>query len=55
MVKWKKKRFFDGDLIRYDKDKKISERAITNYKVLDKNTNSTLLILNPDNRQKTSD
>ena len=43
----KSKGFFDGDLIRYDKDKKISERAITNYKVLDKNTNSTLLILNP--------
>ena len=43
----KNKGFFDGDLIRYDKDKKISERAITNYKVLDKNTNSTLLILNP--------
>ena len=41
------KGFFDGDLIRYDKDKKISERAITNYKVLDKNTNSTLLVLNP--------
>jgi len=41
------KGFFDGDLIRYDKDRKISERAITNYKVLDKNTNSTLLILNP--------
>jgi len=38
---------FDNDLIRYNKDKKISERAITNYKVLDKNTNSTLLILNP--------
>ncbi|MAH02867.1 MAG: RNA pseudouridine synthase [Candidatus Pelagibacter sp.] len=35
------------DLIRYDKDKKISEHAITNYKVLDKNSNSTLLILNP--------
>jgi len=43
----KNKGFFDGDLTRYDKDKKISERAITNYKVLDKNTNSTLLILNP--------
>ena len=41
------KGLFDGDLFRYDKDKKISERAITNYKVLDKNTNSTLLILNP--------
>ena len=38
---------FSGDLIRYDKDRKISELAITNYKILDKNTNSTLLILNP--------
>ncbi len=38
---------FDENLIRYDKDKKISERAITYYKVLDKNINSTLLILNP--------
>ena len=43
----KVKGLFDCDLIRYDKDRKISERAITNYKVLDKNTNSTLLILNP--------
>jgi len=43
----KVKGLFDDDLIRYDKDRKISERAITNYKVLDKNTNSTLLILNP--------
>ena len=43
----KVKGLFDGDLIRYEKDRKISERAITNYKVLDKNTNSTLLILNP--------
>ena len=42
-----KKGFFDFDLIRYEKDKKIFERAITNYKVLDKNTSSTLLILNP--------
>jgi len=41
------KGLFDDYLIRYDKNKKISERAITNYKVLDKNTNSTLLILNP--------
>ena len=41
------KDLFDGNLISYDNDKKISERAITNYKVLDKNTNSTLLILNP--------
>jgi 23S rRNA pseudouridine955/2504/2580 synthase len=43
----KTKGIFDGDLIRYDRDRKISERAITNYKVLDKNTNSTLIILNP--------
>ena len=43
----KDKGLFDDDLIRYDKDRKISERAITNYKALDKNTNSTLLILNP--------
>jgi len=43
----KVKGLFDDDLIRYEKDRKISERAITNYKVLDKNTNSTLLILNP--------
>jgi len=35
----KTKGLFDGDLIRYNKDKKISERAITYYKVLDKNTN----------------
>jgi len=41
------KGIFSGDLIRYDKDRKISERAITNYKILDKNSNSTLLILNP--------
>jgi len=43
----KAKGVFSGDLIRYDKDRKISEQAITNYKVLDKNINSTLLILNP--------
>ena len=43
----KVKGIIDDDLIRYDKDKKISERAVTNYKVLDKNINSTLLILNP--------
>ena len=43
----KTKGIFDENLIRYDKDKKISERAITYYKVLDKNINSTLLILNP--------
>tara|TARA_B100000959_G_scaffold237885_1_gene257517 strand:- start:29 stop:949 length:921 start_codon:yes stop_codon:yes gene_type:complete len=38
---------FSGDLIRYEKNRKISEGAITNYKILDKNTNSTFLILNP--------
>jgi 23S rRNA pseudouridine955/2504/2580 synthase len=43
----KVKGIFADDLIRYDKDRKIPERAITNYKVLDKNSNSTLLILNP--------
>jgi len=43
----KAKGVFDGNLIRYDKNKKISERAITHYKVLDKNTNSTLFALNP--------
>jgi 23S rRNA pseudouridine955/2504/2580 synthase len=43
----KAKGIFAGDLIRYDRNRKISEHAITNYKVLDKNTNSTLLILNP--------
>jgi len=43
----KTKGIFSGDLIRYDKDRKISEHAVTNYKVLDKNDNSTLLILNP--------
>ena len=43
----KVKGIFADNLIRYDKDRKISERAITNYKVLDKNSNSTLLILNP--------
>jgi 23S rRNA pseudouridine955/2504/2580 synthase len=43
----KAKDLFDGELIRYDKNKRISERAITHYKVLDKNAHSTLLILNP--------
>ena len=46
-LKEKKKGIFDDYLIRYDKNKKVSERAITNYKVLDKNTNASLLILNP--------
>ena len=37
----------DNYLIRYEKDKKITERAITHFKVLDKNINTSLLILNP--------
>jgi len=43
----KAKGTFSDNLIRYDRNKKISEHAITNYTVLDKNTNSTLFILNP--------
>jgi 23S rRNA pseudouridine955/2504/2580 synthase len=43
----KNKGKFDNDLVRFDKNKKISEHAITNYKVLDKNMNHSLLILNP--------
>ena len=37
----------DNLLIRYDNDKKFTERAITKYKILDKNINATLLLLNP--------
>ncbi len=37
----------DDNLIRFDKNKRITERAITNYKILDKNSRSTLLLLNP--------
>ena len=43
----KREGILDDELIRFDKNKKISERAITHYKILDKNTNSTLLLLNP--------
>ena len=43
----KTKDLLDDNLIRYDNKKKIIERAITHYKVLDKNTISTLLLLNP--------
>ncbi|HJO77627.1 MAG TPA: RluA family pseudouridine synthase [Pelagibacteraceae bacterium] len=43
----KDKGTFDDNLVRYEKSKKISERAITHYKVVDKNTNTTLLALNP--------
>ena len=41
------KRILYNHLNRYDDKKKISERAITKYKVLDKNTNATLVLLNP--------
>ncbi len=48
----KNKGLFDGDLIRYEKDKKISERAITKYNVVDKNSNASFLILNPTTGRK---
>jgi len=35
------------DLIRYDKDKKIIEKAKTFYKVIDKNSNSSLVEMKP--------
>ena len=37
----------DNNLIRYDNDKKIIEKAKTIYKVLDKNNKSTLLEMKP--------
>ena len=43
----KEKGTINYDLVRFDKNKKISEKSITNYKILDKNNNSTLLFLNP--------
>ena len=36
-----------GELIRYDGNKKITEKAITKFKVIDKNNNSTLIQMNP--------
>ena len=36
-----------GELIRYDGNKKISEKAITKFKVIDKNNNSSLVEMNP--------
>jgi len=36
-----------NNLIRYDNDKKIVEKAETNYEILDKNNNSTFIQLNP--------
>ena len=36
-----------GELTRYDGNKKITEKAITKFKVIDKNNNSTLIQMNP--------
>ena len=41
------KGIFDQDLLRYEGDKKIIEKSKTTYKVLDKNSNCTLLEMNP--------
>ena len=38
---------FDQDLTRYEGTKKIIEKSKTTYKVLDKNSNCTLLEMNP--------
>ena len=43
----KPKGILNDDLVRYDSDRKIIEKAITHYKVLDKNTKASLLLLNP--------
>ena len=42
-----KKGRLNNKLIRHEKKRTIIENAITDYKVLDKNDNSTLLLLNP--------
>jgi len=36
-----------GELTRYDGNRKITEKAITKFKVIDKNNNSTLIQMNP--------
>ena len=36
-----------GELTRYDQNRKITEKAITKFKVIDKNNNSTLIQMNP--------
>ena len=36
-----------GELTRYDGSRKITEKAITKFKVIDKNNNSTLIQMNP--------
>jgi len=41
------KGIFDQDLIRYEGKKKIIEKSKTSYKVIDKNSNCTLLEMNP--------
>tara|TARA_Y100000590_G_scaffold172978_1_gene197827 strand:- start:463 stop:1377 length:915 start_codon:yes stop_codon:yes gene_type:complete len=41
------KGIFDQDLIRYEKNKKIIEKSKTIYKVIDKNSNCTLLEMSP--------
>ena len=43
----KKSGIWDDDLIRYDGDKKIIEKAKTMYKVIDKNSEASLLELKP--------
>ena len=43
----KKSGVWDGDLIRYDGDKKIIEKAKTIFKVIDKNSEASLLELKP--------
>ena len=41
------KGIFDQDLVRYEGSKKIIENSKTTYKVLDKNSNCTLIEMNP--------
>ena len=36
-----------GELTRYDGNRKITEKAITKFKIIDKNNNSTLIQMNP--------
>ncbi len=43
----KKSGVWDDDLIRYDGDKKIIEKAKTIFKVIDKNSEASLLVLKP--------
>ena len=43
----KKKNTIDNNLIRYENNKKVLERAITHYEIIDSNNNYTLLKLKP--------